>query len=197
LAREIVFELQFVCATTKVCFWSKADAYHKSPRQPRYLIIYHTRIPSLPNLISQFLINQQGIDIDFGEHPDIHTNSDEYSAVPDKEVNLFTLPKFHLSAIEFCISQGVLDSRYDQTLFTKLHDLHDRVRQINSLLAIEEVGMRGRFMKELGRREKYRTIIEGRAMRGVKNLFDELTALLMQSEYVALHGIDRETVVFP
>ncbi len=34
-------------------------------------------------------------------------------------------------------------------------------------------------------------------MRGVKNLFDELTALLMQSEYVALHGIDRETVVFP
>ena len=121
----------------------------------------------------------------------------EYSAVPDKEAKLFILPKFHLSAIEFCISQGVLDSRHDQALLTKLHDLHDRVRQINSLLAIEEVGMRGRFMKEVGRREKYRTIIEGRVMCGVKELFDELAALLMKSEYVALHGIDTETVVFP
>ena len=38
------------------------------PRQPGGQIINLPNTPSLPNLISQFLINQQGFDIDFGEH---------------------------------------------------------------------------------------------------------------------------------
>jgi hypothetical protein len=32
------------------------------------LIVCFASIPSLPNLISQFLINQQGFDVDLGEH---------------------------------------------------------------------------------------------------------------------------------
>ncbi len=32
-------------------------------------------IPSLPNLVSQILVNQQGFDVDLGEHPGIHTKS--------------------------------------------------------------------------------------------------------------------------
>ena len=31
-------------------------------------IVCLTRIPSLPNLVSQFLINQQGFDVEFDEH---------------------------------------------------------------------------------------------------------------------------------
>jgi hypothetical protein len=78
-----------------------------------------------------------------------------------------------------------------------LHDMHDRVRQINNLLAIDEVGMRGRFMKEGGRRGRYKAIVEGRAMLGTKEGFDKLVGLLMSSDYVALHGIDPNTKVFP
>ena len=122
---------------------------------------------------------------------------EEYSTVPDREVELFKLPQYHLSAVEFCISQGVLDSRSEQTLLTMLHDTHDRVRQINSMLAIEEVGMRGRFSKESGRRDKYKMIVEGAAMRSIKSAFDNLGKLLMTDEYVALHGIDSNTIVFP
>ncbi len=32
------------------------------------MIAYLTSAPHLPNLISQFLIDQQGFDVDFGEH---------------------------------------------------------------------------------------------------------------------------------
>ena len=42
--------------------------YHPPPRQPRRLIINFPLIPSLPYLISQFLINQQGLYVDFCEH---------------------------------------------------------------------------------------------------------------------------------
>lgn len=108
--------------------------------------------------------------------------NEEYSSVPDKEVLLLKLPQYHLSAVEFCISQGVLDSHRDQELLTMLHDMHDRVRQINNMLAIDEVGMRGRFMKEAGRRDRYKAIVEGRAMLGIRKGFDELAGLLMSSD---------------
>ncbi len=38
-----------------------ADNY-KPPHQPSHLIVCFVSIPSLPNLISQFLINQQGLE---------------------------------------------------------------------------------------------------------------------------------------
>ncbi len=50
----------------------EAAASYKPPRQPSHLIVCFV---SIPNLISQFLINQQGFDVDFGEHPGIHTKS--------------------------------------------------------------------------------------------------------------------------
>ena len=45
-----------------------ADVSYKPPRYADNLIINLPSIPSLPNLISQFIINQQGFDVDFGEH---------------------------------------------------------------------------------------------------------------------------------
>ncbi len=45
-----------------------ADVSSKSPRYADNLIINLPTVPSLQNLISQFLINQQGLDVDFGEH---------------------------------------------------------------------------------------------------------------------------------
>ena len=44
----------------------EAAASYKPPRYARNLIINPPFIPSLPNLISQFLI--KGFDVDFGEH---------------------------------------------------------------------------------------------------------------------------------
>ena len=41
---------------------------YEHPGYAGNLIINLPRIPSLPNLISSFLINQQGFDVDFGEH---------------------------------------------------------------------------------------------------------------------------------
>jgi len=36
-----------------------------------YEIAYFVSIPSLPNLISEFLINQQCFDVDFGEQAEV------------------------------------------------------------------------------------------------------------------------------
>ena len=41
---------------------------YEHPGYAGNLIINLPPIPSLPNLISQFLINQQGFDVDLGEH---------------------------------------------------------------------------------------------------------------------------------
>ena len=44
---------------------------YASNQHPGYaggLIINLPLIPSLPHLVSQLLINQQGFDVDFGEH---------------------------------------------------------------------------------------------------------------------------------
>ena len=46
----------------------EAAASYKPPRQPSLLIVCFVSIPSLPNLISQFLIHQQSFDVDLGEH---------------------------------------------------------------------------------------------------------------------------------
>ena len=43
----------------------EAAASYKPPRQPSHLIVCFVSIPSL---IGQFLINQQGFDVDFGEY---------------------------------------------------------------------------------------------------------------------------------
>jgi hypothetical protein len=39
---------------------------YEPPRQPHHLIINLPRIPSLPDLVSQFLINPEGFDVEFG-----------------------------------------------------------------------------------------------------------------------------------
>jgi hypothetical protein len=49
-------------------FAQPASVHNKPPRQKHYLIINLPNIPSFPNLISQFLIDQQDFDVDFGEH---------------------------------------------------------------------------------------------------------------------------------
>jgi hypothetical protein len=41
---------------------------YERPGYASNLIINLPLIPSLPNLISQFLIDQQSFDVDFGEH---------------------------------------------------------------------------------------------------------------------------------
>jgi hypothetical protein len=38
------------------------------PHQIRRSLVNLPRIPALPHLVSQFVIHQQGFDIDFGEH---------------------------------------------------------------------------------------------------------------------------------
>ena len=42
---------------------------NRPPRNPRHLIINFPLIPSLSDLVSGILINQYGLDVEFGEHP--------------------------------------------------------------------------------------------------------------------------------
>ena len=41
---------------------------NKLPRYTYTIIVNQISIPLLPNLVSQFLINQYSLDVDFGEH---------------------------------------------------------------------------------------------------------------------------------
>ncbi len=54
--------------TPTAAIGGEAAASYKPPRQPSHLIVCFVSIPSLPNLIGQFIINEQGFDLEFGEH---------------------------------------------------------------------------------------------------------------------------------
>jgi len=52
--------------TPMAAIGGEATASYKPPRQPSHLIVCFVSIPSIPNLIRQFLI--KGFDVDFGKH---------------------------------------------------------------------------------------------------------------------------------
>lgn len=122
---------------------------------------------------------------------------EHYTDVPNEERRLIFLPQYHVSAAEFCISQGVLDPQDDRELFNKLHDFHDRVRQVNSRLAIEESKMMTRAMKKVVKEQIYQAMVNGKAMRSIWNGMNELYTLLREKKYVDLHGVKADTALFP
>lgn len=121
---------------------------------------------------------------------------EEYSKVPEREVQLSLLPQFHLSAVENVIAQGELDPIADRVLFNSLHDMHDRIRQINSRLAIQESRLMLANLKPTAKEHTYKQIVTGDAMRGLKRTIDSVAQQLQQQKYVSLHGIGKDTIVF-
>jgi hypothetical protein len=103
------------------------------------------------------------------------------------------LPQYHLSAMESCLSMGALDPVDDIELFNLLHDVHDRIRQINTMLSIEQ----SKFQTTGKNEEVYINIIDGGAMLSIKEALLSLQKAMADKKYQELHEVDANTILFP
>ncbi|MCZ6498568.1 MAG: hypothetical protein O6765_07585 [Gammaproteobacteria bacterium] len=120
---------------------------------------------------------------------------EHYTKVSDKASQLTLFHQYHMSVAESCIAQGVLDPVNDRELFNKLNELHDKTRQVNSLLGIEQSNMMA-AINLVDAKTRYERIVGSRAMASIRDCMNELYDLLQQRKYADLHGVEENTVLF-